>query len=287
MDELRQSAGQALQAHAIGITFGLAVALLVVGAWLISVGGRAAQGMGGGADENAASKRDLGVALVVGSLFFGASLFVQLSAEADNFRMTIAISKDLTGFDPNGRSLRGMTFAGKNLNRAKLKGADLERADLSTAFLGEAHLEDADLRDANLFYAILFRAVLRNTDLTGADLRGAELSAGVLGAKLEGARVHRETCWQMKLEDQAPLPSEGDAQVAEDNRPILEKLTTAGLKPMDGRTLGHVCDSHEQHREVGTPTGQPDQADEVRVYICKDGALRPRTVDERDSACND
>jgi hypothetical protein len=285
MDALR-SVVQALQGHAIGITLSAAVLLLVLGGLLIYLGGKVPPGIDGRVDESAASKRDLGVALLVGSLFFGASLFVQLSAEANNFRMTIAISKDLTGFDPNGRSLRGMTFAGKNLNRAKFRGADLERADLSTAFLGEANLQDADLRDANLFYAILLRAGLKHTDLSGADLRGAELSTGVMGAKLDGARVHRETCWHMSLEDQALWPSGGDAQVVEEDRPIVEKLILAGLKPMDGRTLGHVCDSHEERREVGTQSGEPDQADEIRVYICKDGALRARAAEERDSACN-
>jgi serine/threonine protein kinase, bacterial len=101
------------------------------------------------------------VALVVGSLFFAASLFVQLSAEANNFKMTIAVSNDLTGFDPNGRSLQQMTFAGKKLARAKFKEADLRDADLSTAYLGEANLEDADLRGADLFYAVLLRANLK------------------------------------------------------------------------------------------------------------------------------
>jgi uncharacterized protein YjbI with pentapeptide repeats len=283
MEQLRQAVGQELQTHAIGITFGLAILLLALGSWLIRIGGKTATGVGGGIDENAASKRDLGVALVVGSLFFAASLFVQLSAEANNFKMTIAVSKDLTGFDPNGRSLQEMTFAGKNLNRAKFKGANLKDADLSTAYLGEANLENADLRGANLFYAILLRAKLKNTDLTGADLRGAELSTGVLGAQLNNAKVHRETCWQMRLQDPSLWPSDEDALVMEEDRPIIDRLTKSGLEASDKKTLGHVCDSQEQKRGLGDESGQPD---DIRVYICRDGALRARNTENRDSACD-
>jgi hypothetical protein len=287
MEQLVQAMVQELQRYAIQITIVLAFLLLGLGGWLIRVAGKVTTGVGGGIDENAASKRDLGVALVVGSLFFAASGFVQLSAEANSFRMTIAVTDNLTGFDPNGRSLQGMTFAGKNLSRAKLKEANLKDADLSGAFLGEANLEDADLPGANLFYSILIRAKLKNTDLTGADLRGAELSTGVLGAQLRDAKVHRETCWQMKLQDQSQWPSEEDARVMEEDRPIVEKLITIGLVPSDNRTLGHVCDRQEQKRGVGSEGGQLDKPDDPRVYICWDGTLKARSLEDRDSACAD
>lgn len=284
MEQLRQAVTQELQQHAIVITLGLAILLLPLGGWLIRIGGKAATGVGGGIDENAASKRDLGVALVVGSLFFAASLFVQLSAEANNFKMTIAVSKDLTGFDPNDRSLEGMTFAGKNLNRAKFKGANLVEADLSTAFLGEANLENADLRRANLFYAVLLRARLINTDLTDANLQGAELSTVILDAQLNRAKVHRETCWQIKLQEPHMWPNGEDAQVMIEDRPIIHKLITSDLIPKDGKTLGHVCDSQELKRGVDNQSsGQPD---DPRVYICTDGTLRARSLQDRDKPCD-
>jgi Pentapeptide repeats (8 copies) len=284
MEQLWQGATQELQKHAIEITFGLVILLLALGGWLIRIGGKAAPGVGGGIDENAASKRDLGVALVVGSLFFAASLFVQLSAEASNFRMTIAVSKDLTGFDPNDRSLQEMTFAGKNLNRAKFEGANLRDADLSTAYLGEANLKNANLRGANLFYAVLLRANLINTDLTGADLQGAELSTDILEAQLKKAKVHRETCWQIRLQESYMWPNEEFAQVIVEDQPIIDKLITSGLDPKDDKTLGHVCDSQELKRGVDNQSsGQPD---DPRVYICTDGTLRPRSLENRDSACD-
>jgi uncharacterized protein YjbI with pentapeptide repeats len=224
------------------------------------------------------------VAVVVGSLFFAASLFLQFSAEANNFRMTIAVSKDLTGFDPNDRSLQGMTFAGKNLNRAKFEGANLVNADLSAAYLGEANLENADLRGADLFYAVLLRASLKNADLTGADLRGAEISTGLLGARLNKAKVHRETCWQIGLQKPHMLSNGEDAQVITQDRPIIHKLITSGLDPKDDKTLGHVCDSQELKRGVDNQSSA--QPDNPRVYICTDGTLRARSLENRDSACD-
>jgi hypothetical protein len=286
MEQLWQAVTQELQKHATIITLGLAILLLPFGGWLIKSGGKAAPGVVGGIDENAASKRDLGVALVVGSLFFAASLFVQLSAEANNFRMTIAISKDLIGFDPNDRSLQGMTFAGKTLSRAKFEGADLVDADLSTAKLGEANLEDADLRGANLFYAVLLRARLRNADLTGANLQGAELSTDILQAQLNKAEVHRETCWQIRLQEPSMLSDGEEAQVIVDDRPIIHKLMTSGLDPKDDKTLGHVCDSQELTRGVDIDYQSSEKPDDPRVYICTDGTLRARSVENRDSACD-
>jgi uncharacterized protein YjbI with pentapeptide repeats len=140
------------------------------------------------------------------------------------------------------------------------------------------------LRGADLFYAVLLRADLENTDMTGADLQGAELSTGILDAHLKEAKVHRETCWQIRLEKPYAWPSEGDAQVIKEDQPIIDKLISIGLIAKDGKTLGHVCDSQELTRGVDNQSrGQPD---DPRVYICADGTLRARSLPDRDSACN-
>jgi hypothetical protein len=283
MEQLRQAVAQGTQKHAFGITFCLAILLLALGGRLIRNGGKVPPGVGGGIDENGASKRDLGVALMVGALFFAASLFVQLSAEANNFKMTIAVSKDLTGFDPNDRSLQEMTFAGKNLNRAKLKDANLVGADLSTTHLGEANLENANLRGANLFYAVLLRAKLKDANMTGADLRGAELSTGIWSVHLNDAKVHSETCWHITLKKHNMWPNKEDAQVIEQDQWIIDRLITSGLAHEDG-TLGHVCDSQEMTR--GPDNKSSRQPDDPRVYICWDGSLRARSLEDLGNACD-
>jgi Pentapeptide repeats (8 copies) len=289
MEQLLQTATEKVQGYAAIITFAGAILLLPFGGWLIKSGGKATPGVGGQIGENGASKRDLGVALMVGALFFAASLFVQLSAEASNFKTTIAVSKDLTGFDPNDRSLQEMTLAGKNLNRAKLEGANLVRADLSTTHLGEANLKNANLREASLFYAVLLRATLENTDMTGANLRGAELSTeiltaqGILTVRLNDAKVHRETCWHIRLKEQHMWPNKEDAQVIEQDQRIIDRLITSGLAHEDG-TLGHVCDSQEMTR--GPDNKSSRKPDDPRVYICWDGSLRARSLKDTSNACD-
>jgi hypothetical protein len=266
-----QGISQWLQGHTIPITSAATFLLLPVGVWLLKV------------DNQGTWKRDLGVALVTGSLFFAASLFVQISFESSNFRMTIAVTNDLTGFDANGRALQGVTLAGKTLYRANLKGARLVGSDLSSANLTEAKLQGAQLAGANLAYAVLLRANLKDVNLRDADLRGAELSTDVATADLSGAKVHRETCWHVPLEEKR-LWFNQFQPVAKDYG-VIRRLTSS-LKPLNGRTLGHVCDQYEETRAFGQQTGEPDKRDDPRVYICKDGSLRARVWEDRDRACD-
>jgi uncharacterized protein YjbI with pentapeptide repeats len=266
-----QGLSQWLQGHTIPITFVATLLLLPIGVWLLRV------------DNQGTWRRDLGVALVTGSLFFAASLFVQVSFESSNFRMTIAVTNDLTGFDANGRALEGVTLAGKTLYRANLKGARLVESDLSSANLTEAKLEGAQLERANLAYAVFLRADLRDVNLRNADLRGAELSTDVSTADVSGAKVHRETCWRVPLEDKTLWFNEYQP-VAKDYA-LIRRLTSS-LKPLNGRTLGHVCDQYEETRAFGQQTGEPDKRDDPRVYICQDGSLRARVWDDRDVACD-
>jgi hypothetical protein len=251
-----------LQEHAIGITVGLTFLLLALGLWLLMRGAKESRG------------RDIGIALVTGGCFTLASLLVQLTLEKSNFLMTISVTDDLTGFDASGRVLEETTLAGKNLYRANLKKARLKQADLSTANLTEARLQDVDLQGANLSYAVLLRANLSRANLRDANLLGAELSTSILGIRdLHGARVHRETCWHLTLDSRPRWLSEYRAVASAGDQPIVDRLTTAGLAPSDGKTLGHVCSEFEEERPLGEQSGSAEP-DVPRVYICQDGSLR-------------
>jgi hypothetical protein len=270
LQELWEIGSQWIEQHSILLTLLLTLLLLPVGGWMIKAG------------DNQTWKRDFGVSLLTGGLFLTASLFVQLNLEDSNFRMTISVSDDLTGFDPNGRSLEKMTFSGKNLYRAKLTGSRLTKADLSTAYLGEAKLQRANLREADLAYAILFRSNIANSIFEDANLRGAEISTDFSEAELTGAKVHGETCWKMRLDESYPRIIGEDAVVLTEDEPVVKKLITGGLEPSDGKTLGHVCDMHEMKRPLGKQSGGPDIKEDPRVYICRAGTLKVRSPKDQD-----
>jgi hypothetical protein len=262
------------QEHAIGITLIVTFLLLVLGFALLLIGPKETR------------RRDIGIALVTGGCFTMASLLVQLTLDQSNFTMTISVTDDLTGFDASGRRLEEATLAGKNLYRANLKEARLTRADLSSSNLTEARLQKAELNGANLSYAVLLRTNLENADLQDANLQGAELSTNIMQVQvhdLHGAKVHRETCWQLTLDDQQAANNRA-APIAED-WPIIGHLMTAGLVPRDGKTLGHVCTEYEMARPFGEQTGEPEP-DVPRVYICHDGSLRVGPKKGADGICN-
>jgi hypothetical protein len=167
-----------------------------------------------------------------------------------SFRDSVALSQDLTGFDPGGRSLQEYTLAGKKLKRASLSGVNLRKADLSESDLASAELIGADLHNAQLFYAELLQAELENADFSEANLEGAKMSTpDVLDVNLDGADVHGETCWFIASD----LFEEADEVESEDleGQPakILNKVVTAGLDPKNGETLGHVCTEDEAEAE--------------------------------------
>ena len=93
-------------------------------------------------------------------------------AEQQTFELSLALTSDLTGFNPKGRSLAGAYLSGKKLNSAKLEGADLRGAELRGADLTAANLDGANMTRANLLDATLNLATLRKTNLSGANLQG-------------------------------------------------------------------------------------------------------------------
>jgi uncharacterized protein YjbI with pentapeptide repeats len=117
-------------------------------------------------------------------------------AEQQTFELSLALTSDLTGFNPKGRSLAGAYLSGKKLNSAKLEGADLRGAELRGADLTAANLDGANMTRANLLDATLNLATLRKTNLSGANLRGVKFGrAAVETATLKGAEVNANTCW--------------------------------------------------------------------------------------------
>lgn len=223
-------------------TLGTALLLLLAGAALLRA-------------PRDTKRADIGTSLLVGSAFLLAAGLTQLTVDASNFRASVALANDLTGFDPDGRSLHEYTLAAKTLRAAQLDDADLTGANLAYADLQEANLGGADAEGASFFYARLYLANLSDADLRNANLAGAEVATPYLDqALLTGARVHKETCWQIALDAGAVFP-----RATPEAETRLERIVGSGLVSSDA-TLGHVCT-----REEGSPDypAIPD-----RAYLC-------------------
>jgi uncharacterized protein YjbI with pentapeptide repeats len=165
---------------------------------------------------DAASRSDLGLALMTGTVVAFSVLVVQVlfdsrasqledlqraaqstrdrilqrHTEKQSLAVSIGMQRDLRDIDLHGRDLSGFILARKRLNRANLSWARLDKAflagsNLSGASLDGAHLHGAFLDDAKLVGTTLTRADLRGAYLRGAGLQGADLS----GADLRGTEL--------------------------------------------------------------------------------------------------
>jgi pentapeptide repeat protein len=185
----------------------------------------------------------LGASLVSGAFvtvaIFGLQLASNLTAKEESFQLGIAMQSDLSGFDPQGRSLEKAHFNSKTLDGAKLRNADLRQASLRNASLRDAQLHGANLEGADLLAADLFVAELPGANLRNADLRSAKLEdANIWTADFRGAKVNDETCWPLSFWQQ--------------------KVQRAALVPMESHTptrvvpasLGHPCEPRE-HLQAG------------------------------------
>jgi hypothetical protein len=185
----------------------------------------------------------LGASLVSGAFvtvaIFGLQLASNLTAKEESFQLGITMQSDLSGFDPQGRSLEKAHFNSKTLDGAKLRDADLRQASLRNASLRDAQLHGANLEGADLLAADLFVAELPGANLRDADLRSAKLEdANIWTADFRGAKVNDETCWPLSFWQQ--------------------KVQRAGLVPMESHTptrvvpasLGHPCEPRE-HLQAG------------------------------------
>ena len=73
---------------------------------------------------------EIGLAVIPGILFLIGSLLIQAAVDLNSFRSSIALTNDLSGFDPQGRSLDGLNFTKKKLHAANLNNASMVEATL-------------------------------------------------------------------------------------------------------------------------------------------------------------
>jgi Pentapeptide repeats (8 copies) len=191
--------------------------------------------------------RDLGISLLTGAFFtlavFALQLVNDVNTQEESFRLTVALSNDLSGFTTDRESLAGMYLNSKTLDGADLRGKDLSGIKLRNAKLRGANLEGANLRGADLLGADLFEASLKGADLTGADLRWAKLEeTHVFSATLQEAKVNDATCWPRTFVNN----KKGGLEQAG-----VVKMTT---RTHDGgqveKSWGHPCEVNE-HDQAG------------------------------------
>ena len=145
--------------------------------------------------------RNLGASLITGVAVtlavFGLQLFLSDRAEQEDFRFRVALSGNLSGFDPGRHGMDSMHLAGKVLNGAKFAGISLKGAVLQDSSLIGTNLKGARLEGANLIGATLTDAVLTGAHLDGADLRGTHFNRASIAsvASWKGAKVNWQTCW--------------------------------------------------------------------------------------------
>jgi hypothetical protein len=143
-----------------------AVFLFFVGLWLLFKAGR-------GPEPKHDGLRALGASIVTGACvtlaMFVLQEYVNERAQREDFRLRIAFTNDLRGFDPGDHDMTGMHLAGKNLAGAKLSGVDLTNA-------------------------VLTGARLNGADLRGATLDGAQI-VDVERAAWKGVKANWHTCW--------------------------------------------------------------------------------------------
>jgi uncharacterized protein YjbI with pentapeptide repeats len=166
--------------------------------------------------SESASQRELGMALMTGTVIAFAVLAVQglfelrlarlederasaqaardlrLAQEADrrDLALRIGLKQDLRGIDLREHDLHDFFMANKDLRRAQFIDARLENVVFFAANLERADLRGARMRGAMLEDARLKRAWLTRADLRGASLEGAYLAeADLSGADLRGANL--------------------------------------------------------------------------------------------------
>jgi hypothetical protein len=212
-------------------TCGVALFMLILGLGL----------MASGRGTASSNRFSLGASLVSGGFvtvaIFGLQLASNLNAKEESFQLALAMQSDLSGFSPQGHSLKNAYLNSKVLDGAQLSNVNLQSAKLRHAALRGALLGKAQLQGADLLGADLFEAELPGADLRRADLRSAKLEdANIWTANFHGARVNDETCWPPSF--------------------WQSKVDKAGLEPMGSRTptrvvrasLGHPCTAGEHTR---------------------------------------
>lgn len=161
----------------------------------------------------------------------------QQQRDEENFRLIVAVSGYLRGFNPGKHSVAGLYLSGKDLTGANFNDVHLEETQFQDAVLARADLRRAHARNANFLNADFFKASVDDADFRGADLRFAKFEGASVAARVKfaGAKVNSETCWP---------------------KYFLDNLSsTVGLvpdkNPIDpSNQYGHVCTDGE-HKRAG------------------------------------
>jgi len=116
------------------------------------------------------------------------------SREAVNLLRDIQEGREPISSKPE--SLRGMSFAGEDLNRLDMSGMDLSGVNFTNT-----NMSHAQLFNSNLTGAVLQGANLRRANLTGANLTAANLDEiHAVGAGFGMACLERASCFRGHLE---------------------------------------------------------------------------------------
>jgi hypothetical protein len=208
--------------------------------------------------------RAIGSSVLTGSLvalaIFGLQTYLdkeeQRESEEEQFRLTLAVARDLTGLDPP-LPLAGLNLPDKVLDEAQLAGEDLTETNLAGASLKGAHLEGADLEDANLFGADLRGAVLVGANLDGANLASANLrDATIYGPRgvelgLRGTEVDARTCWP------ADLLTSADPHIVRLRERLQPREVEQTGREIEAASIGHACELNfsdvVEHLQVPAP----------------------------------
>ncbi|MEW2586571.1 pentapeptide repeat-containing protein [Streptomyces virginiae] len=144
----------------------------------------------------------IGGGLVTGIVIGLSALFLeQTIGESQKYaawRANIEIAQSIPGFTPDGRSVKGINFSGKDLHDADLRKTDLKNLRFRESDLRGANISGVSLRGAELIGANLYEASLLDSDLAGASLHSANLTHAALagaGTSFRGAKVNAYTCW--------------------------------------------------------------------------------------------
>ncbi len=144
----------------------------------------------------------IGGGLVTGIVIGLSALFLEQtigeSQKYATWRANIEIAQSIPGFTPDGRSIKGINFSGKDLHDADLRKTDLKDLRFRESDLRGANIKGVSLQGAELIGANLYEATLLGADLEGASLHSANLTHAELdgaGTSFQGTKVNAYTCW--------------------------------------------------------------------------------------------
>ncbi|MET8580336.1 pentapeptide repeat-containing protein [Streptomyces collinus] len=177
----------------------LVIVLVVAGLLLAGIAWKMAIGTHQASTESSVLA-GIGGGLITGfavslSVFFLQHSFEKTQEEA-TWRANVQLTSRISGFNPHRHSVKGLTFAGKELLDADFSGMDLEGFSFRDAKLNGAVFDDADLKGANFIGADLSEASFRRANLEHALLLSTRMHLTDLrGVRYKKTQVNYLTCW--------------------------------------------------------------------------------------------